>query len=115
MCDVGCHLEDHFPVSRRELVQAGAVSLLGAGLADLLRLQAHAAPQPERSRAKSVVFIFQSGGPSQHETFDPKPDAPEEIRGTLGTIQTDLPGIRFFQSGARTSQSGTSSRPTGFR
>ena len=94
MCDVGCHLEDHFPVSRRALVQAGAVSLLGTGLADLLRLQAHATPQPGRPRAKSVVFIFQSGGPSQHETFDPKPDAPEGIRGEYGTTQTRLAGVR---------------------
>jgi len=43
------------------------------------------------------VFIFQSGGPSQHETFDPKPDAPEGIRGEYGTTQTSLPGVRFCE------------------
>src|SRR5262249_23655263 len=97
MRDIGCHPEDHVPVSRRQLVQAGAMSLLGTGLADLLRLQAHAIPQPQRARAKAVVFIFQSGGPSQHETFDPKPDAPEGIRGEYGTTQTRLVGVRFCE------------------
>jgi hypothetical protein len=43
------------------------------------------------------VFIFQSGGPSQHETFDPKPDAPEGIRGEYATTQTKLPGVRFCE------------------
>src|SRR4029077_12642330 len=47
--------------------------------------------------AGSVVFIFQSGGPSQHETLDPKPDAPEGIRGEYGTTQTRLPGVRFCE------------------
>jgi hypothetical protein len=93
------------------LVQAGALGLLGTGLADLLRLEAQAttggaaAGGAERAkvgpakagRAKSVVFIFQSGGPSQHETFDPKPDAPDSIRGEYGTIQTAIPGVRFCE------------------
>jgi hypothetical protein len=48
-------------------------------------------------RAKSVVFIFQSGGPSQHETFDPKPDALDGIRGEYGTTQTALTGVRFCE------------------
>src|SRR5438874_7048926 len=97
MHHVGCHPEDHFPVSRRQLIQAGAVSLLGTGLADLLRLEAQAAEPVQRSRAKAVVFIFQSGGPSQHETFDPKPDAPVGIRGEYGTTQTAMPGVRFCE------------------
>ena len=50
-----------------------------------------------RGTAKSVVFIFQSGGPSQHETFDPKPHAPDEIRGEYGSIQTRLPGELFCE------------------
>src|SRR5438552_8273398 len=93
---VGCHPGDHFPVSRRQLIQAGAVSLVGTGLADLLRLEAQAA-HAQRPRAKSVVFIFQSGGPSQHETFDPKPEAPDGIRGEYGTTQTRLAGVRFCE------------------
>src|ERR671935_40157 len=92
----GCRREDHPHIGRRELLQAGAVSLLGVGLADLLRLEAHAVPT-RSARAKAVVFIFQSGGPSQHETFDPKPDAPDGIRGEYGTTPTRLPGVRFCE------------------
>jgi hypothetical protein len=47
--------------------------------------------------AKSVVFIFQPGVPSQHETFDPKPQAPEQVRGEYGTTQTQLPGVLFCE------------------
>src|SRR5437870_6919833 len=95
----GCRPEDHPPLDRRELLRVGGLSLFGAGLADLLRLEAQAAPAPQRpaARAKAVVFIFQSGGPSQHETWDPKPEAPAEIRGEYGTTATRLPGIRFCE------------------
>jgi hypothetical protein len=94
---LGCQRADHPRIGRRELLQVGALSLFGAGLADLFRLEAQAASSPRRARAKSVVFIFQSGGPSQHETFDPKPDAPEGVRGEYGTTQTRLPGVRFCE------------------
>src|SRR6185312_14865000 len=96
---IGCNALDHPPIGRRELLQAGTLSLLGTSLADLLRLEAQAAIGPSRrkARARSIVFIFQSGGPSQHETFDPKPSAPEGIRGEYGTTQTRLPGIRFCE------------------
>src|SRR5690242_12091310 len=83
----GCRHEDHPAIGRRELLQVGGLSLLGIGLPDLLRLEALAATPP-RARAKAVVFIFQSGGPSQHETFDPKPEAPAEFRGEYGTTGT---------------------------
>jgi hypothetical protein len=94
----GCNREDHPHLGRRELLQVGGLSLLGAGLADLLRLEARAAPEPaRRASAKAVVFIFQSGGPSQHETFDPKPDAPDAVRGEYGTTPTRVPGVRFCE------------------
>ena len=48
-------------------------------------------------KAKSVIFLWLAGGVTHHESFDPKPDAPEEIRGTLSTIQTTLPGVRFAE------------------
>ncbi|QDU21921.1 DUF1501 domain-containing protein [Urbifossiella limnaea] len=91
-----CRPGDHPPVGRRELLRVGGLSLLGTGLADLGRLEADAVA-PGRRRAKAVVFIFQSGGPSQHETFDPKPDAPDGVRGEFGTAQTRLPGTRFCE------------------
>lgn len=93
---LGCHRDDHPHIGRRELIQGGGVGLLGLALPDLLRLEAHAVSR-RTARARSVVFIFQSGGPSQHETFDPKPDAPAEIRGEYGTTATKLPGVRFCE------------------
>ncbi len=93
----GCQRSDHPHLGRRELLQAGGLSLLGAGLGDLLRLEAQAAPSARQKKAKAVIFIFQSGGPSQHETFDPKPAAPDGVRGEYGTAQTAIPGVRFCE------------------
>lgn len=101
----GCRHEEHPQIGRRELLQVGGTSLFGMGLADLLRLEAHAAAASATNRsgdtspgrAKSLVFIFQSGGPSQHETFDPKPHAPAEIRGEYDSIGTRHSGIRFCE------------------
>ena len=93
----GCQRDDHPRIGRRDLLHAGSLSLLGMGLHDLLRLEAHAAPAGRPAKARSVVFIFQSGGPSQHETFDPKPESPAEIRGEYGTTSTRLPGIQFCE------------------
>ena len=95
----GCRPEDHPPIARRELLQVGGLSLLGLGLGDLLRLEAQAATSENvrPGKAKSVVFIFQSGGPSQHETFDPKPNAPSAIRGEYGVTQTRVPGELFCE------------------
>ena len=91
----GCQRSDHPSIGRRGALQAGGISLLGTGMADLLRLEAQAAVGLERpvGRAKSVVFIFQSGGPSQHETFDPKPEAPAEIRGEYGTTPCSFSSV----------------------
>lgn len=94
---VGCRCEDHPVVGRRDILRVGGMSLIGMGLGDLLRLEAQAAPGRTTGTAKSVVFIFQSGGPSQHETFDPKPEAPDMIRGDYGPTQTRLPGIHFCE------------------
>jgi hypothetical protein len=95
----GCNHDDHPRIGRRDLLQAGALGLFGLAQAHLLRLESQASAGPPRraGKAKAVVFIFQSGGPSQHETFDPKPDAPDGIRGEYGTAQTRLPGVRFCE------------------
>ena len=55
------------------------------------------AANESKSRAKSVIYIFLSGGLAQHESFDPKPDAPAEIRGEFGTIPTRTPGVRITE------------------
>jgi hypothetical protein len=88
-------------MNRRDALCTSGLGLLGVGLSEGLRSRpttAHAAGRSLREApAKAVVFIFQSGGPSQHETFDPKPDAPAEIRGDYGAIQTRLAGIHFCE------------------
>ncbi len=85
-------------VSRRQLLQAGSLSLLGLTLADCFRareVQANPGSSRGRTRDKSCIFIFLSGGPSHLETFDPKPNAPINIRGPYGTIRTSVPGIQI--------------------
>lgn len=93
----GCCRTDHPQIGRRELLHVGGLSLFGAGLSHLLRLERQAGAAPRSAPAKSVVFIFQSGGPSQHETFDPKPLATDGVRGEYGVTQTKLPGIQFCE------------------
>jgi hypothetical protein len=85
-------------LSRRGLLQVGGLGALGLTLGDFLRLQASANPQAQTARsfgrAKSCILLFLYGSPSQLETFDVKPDAPEGIRGTFGTIPSSVPGYR---------------------
>ena len=61
-------------------------------LSALLRQQAQAAA-PHAAKAKSVILLWLQGGVSHHETFDPKPDAPRDVRGELNPIKTNLPGV----------------------
>lgn len=79
-------------LTRRDLLHAGAVGLGGLTLPGLLRLEAAA---PRRARAKHVIMMFLSGGPSQLDMWDLKPDAPEEIRGTFRPTDTNVPGVRI--------------------
>lgn len=84
-------------ISRRDLIQAGGASLFGLSLADVLSLQA-AQAAPARGagtfgKAKSVIILFLYGSPSQLETWDMKPDAPEQIRGPFKPIRTSNPSI----------------------
>ncbi|RLS81090.1 MAG: DUF1501 domain-containing protein [Planctomycetota bacterium] len=81
-------------LSRRELIRAGGLGALGLGLPTLKRVRAAASGQP---RANSCLIIFLSGGPPQHETFDPKPAAPIEIRGPFLPIGTSVPGVHFSE------------------
>jgi hypothetical protein len=85
--------------TRRELLRAGGLGILGLGLADYLRLgETQAAKPPDRlsksfGRAKACILLYLYGAPSQLETFDMKPDAPVEIRGELKPIRSRLPGL----------------------
>ncbi len=86
-------------VTRRCAIQAGAVGLLGLGIDHLAALKAIAEPTspPTGGRAKSVIYIFLSGGLAQHESFDMKPGAPLEIRGEFRPIPTRTPGIQICE------------------
>lgn len=92
--------------TRREWLRAGGLGALGLSLPSLLRADSAAAAAKPSSfgRAKSCVLIFLSGGPPQHDTFDPKPDAPAEIRGTIGSIRTNVPGLHLSELLPRTAK-----------
>jgi hypothetical protein len=84
--------------TRRDILQAGAIGLLGLSAADVQALRAASAAQGERLAApRSVIYIFLSGGLSQHDSFDPKPDAPENIRGDFSRIATQTPGVHICE------------------
>jgi hypothetical protein len=78
-------------VSRRRFLQIGGLSALGLSLADTLRLEAN--DGATASSPKSVILIWQHGGPSQLDTFDMKPLAPAEYRGPYKSIASSLPGL----------------------
>ena len=96
-------------ISRRELMKIGGLNVLGLSLADLLAAGARRATQavaggPTFGRAKNIIYLWLQGGPPQHETFDPKPDAPREIRGPFKPISTNVPGIQFSELLPRTAR-----------
>lgn len=83
--------------TRRRFLEVGSLGVLGLSLADLLRKPALAADAAGRmsrySSARSVILIWQHGGPSQLDTFDMKPEAPAEVRGPYQPIASTLPGL----------------------
>ena len=104
-------MEPNPAVSRRRLLHAGASAWMTTSVAQLLHgggAQAGESKavssdlQTSFGRAKSVIYLYMSGGPSQYETFDPKPDAPAEIRGVFSPISTSVPGTQFCELLPRT-------------
>ncbi|MFO1091846.1 MAG: DUF1501 domain-containing protein [Planctomycetaceae bacterium] len=86
---------------RREVLRIGGLSALGLGLPQLLKLQSlSAAPQsddPTFGRAKRIMLLYLQGAASQLETWDPKPQAPEDIRGQFGAVSTQVPGVQICE------------------
>lgn len=84
-------------LSRRSFLRVGALGLGALGLRTLTlpQLLAAQAAGSKYVRDKSVILLFLAGGPSQHETFDPKPDGPDTSTSLAGHIPTALPGVRF--------------------
>lgn len=93
-------------ISRRKVMQVGALTLGGLSLPQLLAAKEATQPRPVSDkafgRAKNVIFLYLAGGPPQHETFDPKPEAPDGIRGPFKPISTNVPGIQFCELLPRT-------------
>jgi hypothetical protein len=96
-------------LTRRELLQVGSLGVLGMGLSE-----AQAAPPgnsavagarlPGFGQAKACILLFMYGSPSQLETFDPKPDAPLEVRGEFGCIPSSVPGLSVCERLPRLAQ-----------
>lgn len=81
-------------IHRRDAIRVGGAGLLGLTLPKLLQAEEQQAGLPtSRGRAKSVIFLFQWGGPSHVDTFDMKPDAPDGYRSLYGRIATSVPGM----------------------
>jgi hypothetical protein len=93
-------------LTRRDFLHLGGLGTFGLGLGSFLRLQAAAAaparPAGGFGRAKACILLFPYGSPPQHETFDPKPDAPAEIQGEMRAIATAVPGLRIGEGLPRT-------------
>jgi len=85
-------------LSRRDVLHVGGLGALGLTLPSLLAQEARAAVpviRPSGGKAKSCILLFLMGGPPQHSTWDPKPEAPAEVRGEIGPIATNVPGVQF--------------------
>jgi hypothetical protein len=97
-------------LTRRELLQVGSLAFLSSGLsprqgvAETPRNVARVSSLPGFGQAKSCILLFMYGSPSQLETFDPKPDAPLEIRGELGCISSSVPGLNVCERLPRLAQ-----------
>lgn len=92
----------HPRISRRTALQAGGIGLLGLGMNHVQALREAAAaesvsPPAAGGRAWSAIFIFLSGGLGQHDSFDMKPEAPENVRGEFRPIATNTPGLAICE------------------
>ena len=95
------HSWKHPHLTRRAAIQAGAIGLLGLGTNHLQALRAAddltAPGEGRQGRAKSVIYIFLSGGLAQQDSFDMKPQAPDEVRGEFQPIATGTPGVQICE------------------
>ncbi|MCH8043893.1 MAG: DUF1501 domain-containing protein, partial [Planctomycetes bacterium] len=85
------------PASRRSLLKMGVLGLSGLSLPEVMRIRAAAASATSRVPDTSVIFVWLAGGPPHMETYDMKPDAPEDYRGQFLPISTNVPGIEVCE------------------
>ena len=97
-----CHTSQFGRLSRRQVLQAGAVPAVGLSLSRLLAEQESA--RGKDAREKSCIFIFQYGGLSQLDSWDPKPNGPSETRGPYRPIATSVPGFQVGELMPRLAQ-----------
>jgi hypothetical protein len=95
-CDRGLEM------SRRDLLRVGGAGMFGLSLSSMLQLRAQAEESkigggPGWGKAKSVVLIYLQGGPSHLDLWDPKPDAPDNVKSIFQPIETKLPGVYFTE------------------
>ena len=91
-------------LSRREALRIGGLFGIGLTLPNLLQSRSQAASQQQRTfgKANQVITLYLHGGHPQQETFDPKPNGPEAVRGEFAAISTSLPGVQFSEVLPRT-------------
>lgn len=82
-------------ITRRDCLKLGLGTVLGGGLAQALQFRSFAATG--NAQATSCILVWLDGGPSHYETFDPKPEAPQEIRGEFKPIPTKVPGLLYSE------------------
>ena len=93
---IGCaEFRRNLAMDRRGFVKAGALGLGGLSLANLMRAEAAVKNRDAVSNDKCVIILWKRGGDSQHETWDPNPDAPQEYRGSFGAMSTKVPGTQI--------------------
>src|SRR5262245_24489148 len=87
-------------ISRRDCLKFGLGGFVGAGLGDLSSMRRTASAESTEAvtaKAKSCILIWLDGGPTHYETFDPKPESPNEVRGEFDPISTKVPGLFYSE------------------
>src|SRR4029079_17459265 len=98
LCVPGMMLTARQPVRRRSVLRAGAAGLFGVSALDVAAWRARsAATGGVTPKARSVIFLFLTGGASQHDTFDMKPDGPADFKGEFNPIPTRTPGVQICE------------------
>src|SRR5262245_28549986 len=87
-----------FALHRRDWLRFGGVTLAGSAVQLLLGRTAAAVETTRQATADQVLFLWLPGGVTHHESFDPKPEAPEAIRGPIEAIETSVTGVRFAET-----------------
>src|SRR5579862_3104670 len=84
-------------LTRRSFLQVGAAGLVGLNLPDMLRIKAAGAVDEDKAEIKNCITLFLVGSPGHIDTFDPKPNAPADVRGAFQAIQTAVPGVQLCE------------------